>query len=375
MALRAAGRPVQEIAERIGHSRASTYRWLVRYGIPRRAVTLRRGARRTHGDRGPWLATRIFSPCGRTANPTSSTSRSTAEPARPRSASGSSPQVPFPYPNHGRATRQASRCLLRNRCADTRSPSCARHPECRVNPFPADPGDHRRQRTTDMTGLQLKPGTSWSETYARCVAEAPEAFESDRLLNLFDGRWQRVGRPGYHVTPVDGTPIQGPPQIDRATAAGAVDAARGAARRLVQGRPGRAQGAGDDRSRHDGRPPRPARAAAGLGDRQAVAAGVRGRGPRARRRALVRRGDRPAARARRRGRARAAAGAGLQHRELELPGERAGARGAGAGAGRQRRRREDAHPGRLPLPDARARVHGPRRPADDPALGPGVEAR
>ena len=40
MALRAAGCPVQEIAVRIGHSRASTYRWLVRYGIPRRAVTL-----------------------------------------------------------------------------------------------------------------------------------------------------------------------------------------------------------------------------------------------------------------------------------------------------------------------------------------------
>lgn len=76
-----------------------------------------------------------------------------------------------------------------------------------------------------MTGLQLKPGTSWSETYARCVAEAPEAFESDRLLNLFDGRWQRVGRPGYHVNPVDGSPIQGPPQIDRTTAAAAVDAA------------------------------------------------------------------------------------------------------------------------------------------------------
>jgi hypothetical protein len=57
MALRTAGCPVQDIAERIGQSRASTYRWLVRYGIPRRAVTLRRGARRTHGDRGPWLAT------------------------------------------------------------------------------------------------------------------------------------------------------------------------------------------------------------------------------------------------------------------------------------------------------------------------------
>ena len=57
MALRAAGFPVQEIAARIGQSRASTYRWLVRYGIPRRAVTHRPSAERTHGDRGPWLPT------------------------------------------------------------------------------------------------------------------------------------------------------------------------------------------------------------------------------------------------------------------------------------------------------------------------------
>jgi len=77
----------------------------------------------------------------------------------------------------------------------------------------------------NTAGLQLKPGTSWSETYARCVVVAPEAFESDRLLNLFDGRWQRVGRPGYHVNPVDGASIQRPPQIDRATATEAVDAA------------------------------------------------------------------------------------------------------------------------------------------------------
>ncbi len=33
-------------------------------------------------------------------------------------------------------------------------------------------------------GLQLKPGTSWWETYARCVEVAPEAFDSDRLRNL-----------------------------------------------------------------------------------------------------------------------------------------------------------------------------------------------
>jgi acyl-CoA reductase-like NAD-dependent aldehyde dehydrogenase len=69
--------------------------------------------------------------------------------------------------------------------------------------------------------LELKPGTSWRETYARCREVAPEAFDSDRLLNLVGGEWRRVGRPGYHVTPVDGSPIPGPPGIsfDEAVAA------------------------------------------------------------------------------------------------------------------------------------------------------------
>ena len=68
--------------------------------------------------------------------------------------------------------------------------------------------------------------------YVEFVAQRRVGFEfifaddlNDRLLNLFDGRWQRVGRPGYHVNPVDGASIQRPPQIDRATATEAVDAA------------------------------------------------------------------------------------------------------------------------------------------------------
>lgn len=76
-----------------------------------------------------------------------------------------------------------------------------------------------------MPTLQLKPGTSWAQTYARCVAVAPEAFDSDRILNLFDGRWQRVGTPGHHVSPVDMMPIEGPPRIDHDTAVAAMDAA------------------------------------------------------------------------------------------------------------------------------------------------------
>jgi acyl-CoA reductase-like NAD-dependent aldehyde dehydrogenase len=70
--------------------------------------------------------------------------------------------------------------------------------------------------------LHLKPGTSWAETYDRCESVAPEAFESDRLRNLIGGQWRRTGRPGDHVTPVDGTPIPGPPRVSFDHAVGAV---------------------------------------------------------------------------------------------------------------------------------------------------------
>lgn len=71
--------------------------------------------------------------------------------------------------------------------------------------------------------LQLKPGTSWDDALARARAIAPEAFDADRLRNLVGGEWQRVGDPGEHVTPVDGSPIQGPPRVDHATAVAAVE--------------------------------------------------------------------------------------------------------------------------------------------------------
>ena len=74
--------------------------------------------------------------------------------------------------------------------------------------------------------MQLKPGTSWAETYARCESVAPEAFDSDRILNLVGGDWQPVGRPGDHVTPVDGSPIHGPPKVGHPTAVAAVEDAR-----------------------------------------------------------------------------------------------------------------------------------------------------
>lgn len=73
--------------------------------------------------------------------------------------------------------------------------------------------------------LQIKPGTSWSQTYARCVATAPEAFDEDRIRNLIHGKWERVGTPGHHVSPVDMTPIQGPPRIEHDVAVSAMASA------------------------------------------------------------------------------------------------------------------------------------------------------
>ena len=73
--------------------------------------------------------------------------------------------------------------------------------------------------------LSIKPGTTWAEVYARARAAAPEAFDEDRILNLAGGEWKRIGSPGEHVTPIDGTSIQGPPRIDHDDAVTAVSQA------------------------------------------------------------------------------------------------------------------------------------------------------
>ncbi len=70
--------------------------------------------------------------------------------------------------------------------------------------------------------MQLKPGTSWDDVYGRARAAAPEAFDADRILNLHGGEWRRSGTAGEHVTPVDGSAIQGPPRIDHDDAVEAV---------------------------------------------------------------------------------------------------------------------------------------------------------
>ncbi|GHC55281.1 aldehyde dehydrogenase family protein [Streptomyces cinnamoneus] len=73
--------------------------------------------------------------------------------------------------------------------------------------------------------LVLKPGTEWATAWQRCRAAAPEAFREERVLNLWGGTWQADGSPLPAVTPVDGTPVPGPPRLDPATARRAVRAA------------------------------------------------------------------------------------------------------------------------------------------------------
>ncbi|MGW3255572.1 aldehyde dehydrogenase family protein [Streptomyces fungicidicus] len=73
--------------------------------------------------------------------------------------------------------------------------------------------------------LTLKSGTSWTDAWQRCLTAAPEAFRDDGVLNLWNAAWQPDGRPLPAVSPVDGTPVAGPPRLDRATARQAVRAA------------------------------------------------------------------------------------------------------------------------------------------------------
>ncbi|MCM2579920.1 aldehyde dehydrogenase family protein [Streptomyces meridianus] len=76
-----------------------------------------------------------------------------------------------------------------------------------------------------MASLILKPGTAWTDAWQRCLSAAPEAFREDRVLNLWDGRWQADGHSLPATSPVDGSPIAGPPRLDATTAGRAVRAA------------------------------------------------------------------------------------------------------------------------------------------------------
>nr|WSZ99447.1 aldehyde dehydrogenase family protein [Streptomyces sp. NBC_00857] len=75
------------------------------------------------------------------------------------------------------------------------------------------------------TRTMLKPGTAWSDAWRRSLAVAPEAFRDDRVLNHWAASWRSDGRSLSATSPVDGTPVAGPPRLDAATAQQAVRAA------------------------------------------------------------------------------------------------------------------------------------------------------
>ena len=72
------------------------------------------------------------------------------------------------------------------------------------------------------TTLRLKPGTSWSDAYSRCVDVAGEAFADDRMFNLWGGVWRRTGTPMDSRSPVDSSPVAGPPMIEQDEARDAI---------------------------------------------------------------------------------------------------------------------------------------------------------
>lgn len=72
--------------------------------------------------------------------------------------------------------------------------------------------------------LTLKPGTAWHDAWNRCLTTAPEAFADDRTRNLWSGTWHQDGRTLPATSPIDGTPLTGPPRLDAPAARQAVRA-------------------------------------------------------------------------------------------------------------------------------------------------------
>ena len=146
-----------------------------------------------------------------------------------------------------------------------------------------------------MQELHVPDHASFTAVLGRAAQRTPEAFADGVLRNLYGGGWHEMGDPAPLVSPVDGTSVTSLAKVDAPTAQQAVHAAAEAhidwstiplAER--QARVTAAVAALAD-ARDD-------LAVAGLGDRQTVAAGVRGRRPRVGRGALVSAGDPPDAR-------------------------------------------------------------------------------
>ena len=71
----------------------------------------------------------------------------------------------------------------------------------------------------------VRQGARWEDAYARCRSVAPEAFDHDRVLNLWNGDWHAAGDPAEATSPIDGQPVAGPPMLQLEQALEAVAAA------------------------------------------------------------------------------------------------------------------------------------------------------
>ena len=108
--------------------------------------------------------------------------------------------------------------------------AAAREPPARPTPAPLPSGDHPHAhptltaRATPHPPSPSSPAPSWTDAWQRCLTAAPEAFRDDRVLNLWGAAWQADGRALPATSPVDGSPIAGPPRLDALTAQQAVRA-------------------------------------------------------------------------------------------------------------------------------------------------------
>ncbi|WP_241832383.1 aldehyde dehydrogenase family protein [Pseudofrankia sp. EUN1h] len=95
-----------------------------------------------------------------------------------------------------------------------------------VSDGPAAGTADERPAASRAPALRLAPGTTWADAFARAGDAAPEAFGDGRLLNLWGGHWRATGIPLAHsASPVDGSPIAGPPMIQLDEAREAIGAA------------------------------------------------------------------------------------------------------------------------------------------------------
>lgn len=94
--------------------------------------------------------------------------------------------------------------------------------------------DAMSNKSTAATSLHIKPGTEWAAVLSRAAHTAPEAFGTDRLLNLVDGTWRAIGDPEQLVSPVDGSRLIGLPKVSAGEARHAVIAAADQHRRWAK---------------------------------------------------------------------------------------------------------------------------------------------